>query len=95
MLLFLMLRNKSQGYVSRVIPQRKSSYITRNSYKFLLFKAKHNSYKNLSFPSTTIEWNDLDQDLRNSESYILFRFSILNLLGYPQIVFITARILWI
>ena len=28
-------------------------------------------------PSTVIEWHNLDQDLRNSESYTLFRSSIL------------------
>ena len=45
--------------------------------KFLFFKTKHNFYKKV-FPSTTIEWNNLDQDLRNSESYTLFGSSILN-----------------
>ena len=70
-------KNKSPGYLFRIIPQRRSSYITRNSDEVPLFKAKHNFYKNSLFPSTTIEWNSLDQDLRNSESYILLRSSIL------------------
>ena len=61
----------------RITPQRRSSYITRNSDEIPLFKAKHNFHKNLFFPGTTIEWNNLNQDLRNSESYILFRSSIL------------------
>ena len=61
----------------RITPQRRSSYITRNSDEIPLFKAKHNFHKNLFFPGTTIEWNNLNQDLRNSESYILFPSSIL------------------
>ena len=65
-------KNKSPDYLSRTIPQRRSSYITRNSDKIPLFNANHNFYKNLFFPSTTIECNNLSQDLRNSESYTLF-----------------------
>ena len=61
----------------RIIPHRRSSYVTRNSDEIPLFKTKHNFYKNSFFPRTTTEWNNLNHDLRNSESYILFRFSIL------------------
>ena len=57
----------------KIIPQRRSSYITRNEIP--LFKT--NFHKNSFFPSTTIEWNNLDHDLRNTESYTLFRSSIL------------------
>ena len=60
-----------------------------------LFKTKQNFYKNSFFASTTIEWNNLDQDIRNSESYILFRPSILKFLGHLQIVFTALRILWV
>ena len=49
----------------------------RNSDEIPLFNAKHNFHKNSIFSSTTIEWNNLDQDLRNSESYTLFHSSIL------------------
>ena len=42
-----------------------------------LFDAKHNFYENSVFPSITVEWNNLDQDLRNCESYTLFHSSIL------------------
>ena len=41
-------------------------------------KAKHNFYKNPFFPIAAIEWNNLDQDLRNSGSFILLRSIILN-----------------
>ena len=74
---FKILKNKSPDYLFGIIPQRRSSYIARNSDEIPLFKTKHNFYKNLFFPSTTIEWNNLDQDLRISESYTLFCSSIL------------------
>ena len=74
---FKILKNKSLDYLFRIIPQRRLQEITRNSDEIPLFKTKHNFYKNSFFPSTTIEWNNLDQDLRNSESYTLLRSSIL------------------
>ena len=49
----------------------------RNSGEIPLFNAKHNFYKNSFFSSTTIEWNNLDQDLRNNESYTWFHSGIL------------------
>ena len=42
-----------------------------------LFKTNHNFYKDSFFPSTAIEWNNLDHDIRITESYTLFRSSIL------------------
>ena len=74
---FKILRNKSSDYLFRIVPQRRSSCITRNSDEIPLLKIRHNFHKNLFFPSTTTEWINLYQDLRNSESYTLFRSSIL------------------
>ena len=34
--------------------------------------------KNSYIPSTTLEWSKLDQDIRNAESYALFRKQLLN-----------------
>ena len=78
------LKNKSPDYLLRKIPQRRSSHIIRNSDEIPLFETKHNFYKNSFFPSTTIEWNNLDQDLRNSESYTLLRSSILKFIRSSQ-----------
>ena len=74
---FKILKNKSPDYLVKIIPQRRPSYITRNSDEIPLFKTNYNFYKNSFFPSTTIEWNNFDNDLRNTESYTLFRSSIL------------------
>ena len=49
-----------------------------------------NSY----IPSTIIEWKKLDQDIRNSESYILFRKHLLSFINLNQItysMYITQR----
>ena len=71
------MKKKSPDYVFRIIPQRRSSYITRNSDEISLFKAKHTFYYYWIFPKPTIEAINLDQDLRNRKSYNLFHFSIL------------------
>ena len=77
---FKILKNNSPDYLFKIIPQRRSAYITRNSDEIPLFKTNHNFNKNSFFPSTTIEWNNLDHDLRNTEIYTLFRSSILKFL---------------
>ena len=41
-------------------------------------KSKHTVFKNSYIPSTIIEWNKLDQDIRNAESYALFRKHLLS-----------------
>ena len=74
------MKKRSPDQLFRIIPQRRSSYITRNSVRIPHFKAMHNFYKNLFFPSTTIEWDNFDQDLRKSEIYTLFCSSILNII---------------
>ena len=79
MFLFKILKNKTSDYLFGIILQRRLSYITRNSDEVPLFKAKHNLLKNWFFPSTTMVWNSLDYDLRNSKSYTLFRSSTLKL----------------
>ena len=61
----------------KIIPQRRSSYITRNLDEIPLFKTNHNFYKKLFFLNTTIEWNNLDHDPRNTGSYTLFHSNIL------------------
>ena len=38
-----------------------------------MIKSKHTFLKNSYSPSTVIEWNKLDQDIRNAKCYALFR----------------------
>ena len=44
---------------------------------FPVLKLRHNFFKNTFFPSTIIEWNNLDPTLRNSKSFVVFKNSIL------------------
>ena len=41
-------------------------------------KSKHTFFKNSYIPSTIIKWDQLDQDVRNAESYVLFRKHLLS-----------------
>ena len=50
---------------------------TRNVDNIPSFKIRHNLFKNSFFPSTIIEWNNLDPTLRNSKSFVDFKNSIL------------------
>ena len=60
------------------IPNTDRIYNTRNAADVPRIKSKHNFFKNSYIPSTIIEWNKLDQDIRNAESYALFRKHLLS-----------------
>ena len=47
-------------------------------------KVKHNYFKNSFFPSTVIEWNKLDLDIRNSESLISFKNKVLKFIRHSE-----------
>ena len=59
------------------IPIRSPAYSTRNHINIPLFKSKHNFFKNSFFPSTIIKWNNLDPNLRNSDTYGTFKNTFL------------------
>ena len=42
-----------------------------------LLNVKHDYFKNSFFPSTIIEWNNLDSNIKNSENLTLFKKRIL------------------
>ena len=52
-------------------------YNTRNHVNIPLFKTNDNFFKNSFFPSNIIEWNNLDPNLRNSDTYGTFKNTIL------------------
>ena len=68
--------NKSPFYLFNLIPEKTSSYATRNVDCIPLIKIKHDFFKNTFFPYVIIEWNKLDPDIRNSESLSIFRSNI-------------------
>ena len=66
-----------------LIPEKTSSYITRNADNIPLFNIKHNFYKNSFFPSAIIEWNNY-----NHFHNILRLFDILS-----NFVFTTSEVM--
>ena len=61
-----------------MIPTARQAYMTRHENSVSLFNVKHDSFKNSFLPSTVIEWNKLDSNIRNSESLALFKKRILS-----------------
>ena len=70
-------KNKSPFYLFNLIPEKTSSYATRNVDCIPLIKIKHNFFKNTFLPSAIIEWNKLDLAIRNAESLGIFKSNIL------------------
>ena len=66
-----------------LIPVRPTLYPMRNALHIPLLNANHNFFKNSFFPSTIIEWNELDPGLRKAESLSLFKTKILKFVRYP------------
>ena len=69
--------NRSPQYLFKLIPEKIHAYATRNVDNILCFKIRHNSFRNSFFPSTIIEWNNLDPTFWNSKSFGDFKNSIL------------------
>ena len=69
-------KNGSLHYLFNINPTRNSSYI-RNHAKIPLFKTNHNFFKNSFFLSSIIEWNNLDPNLRNSDTNGTFKNTVL------------------
>ena len=60
-----------------MIPKVLSTRTTRNFNNIPLFNVKHEYFRKSFFPSTVIEWNKLDNDIRNSELVSTFKKQIL------------------
>ena len=76
-LFFKIIKNQSPKYLFELIPTVRQAYMTRHKNSVPLFNVKHDYFKNSFFPSTVIEWNKLDSNIRNSESLAIFKKRIL------------------
>ena len=76
-LLLQTLHSEHPHYLFKLILSRSSSYVTRNMHNILFFKTRHTFLENAFFPSIIIEWNNLNHNIRNSNSSNIFRKSIL------------------
>ena len=70
-------KNKSPFYLFNLIPEKTSSYATRNVGQILLIKIKYKFFKSTFFPSAIIEQNELDPAIQNAESLVIFKSNIL------------------
>ena len=52
-----------------VIPTPRQGYITRHINSIPYFNAKHDCFKNSFFPSTIIEMNNLDFNIRDPDTF--------------------------
>ena len=58
------------------------SYRTRQCNKIPAINVKHDFLINIFFPSTIMEWNKLDWEIKNSESVVTFKKEFHHLLGH-------------
>ena len=62
---YKIFKSRSPQYLFKLMPEKMSSYVTRNTDNNPLFNIKHNFHKNSFFPPSIIEWNNLDLNLLN------------------------------
>ena len=72
-LFFKVYKNQCPKYLLDTIPQSICQYRTRNAHNIPHINVKHQFFKNSYFPSTLIEWNKLDSNIRNSETLNIFK----------------------
>ena len=75
---YKILKSQSPKYLYSIIPIHNMSYRTKQCNKIPAINVKHDIFKNTFFPSTIIEWNKLDWEIKNSESIVTFKKRILS-----------------
>ena len=88
-----LFKNEHPKYLVNLIPVRSTPYATRTVGNIPLIKTKHKLFKNSFFALAVIEWNNLNHNIRNVESFSIFKNNILNLSGQPPIMFLVVKII--
>ena len=86
-------KNRSPQYLFKLISEKTHTYATGKVDNIPCFEIRHNFFKNSFFPSTIIEWNNLDPTLRNSKSFANFKNSILKFIRPFQVMFLVVIII--
>ena len=73
LLLFKLIKKKSPNYLPNNTPTVRSTYRTRNIYSIPQFNVRHNFSRYSYFPAIVTEWNNLDNSIRNCESFSIFK----------------------
>ena len=74
---FKIFEGQSPEYLFRILPSVSKAYNPRTNGKIPLFSGKHNFFINSFFPSTVIEWNNLDLKIRYSKTFTASKKNIL------------------
>ena len=74
---YRIVRNKFPGYFYKYILLGRRAYLTRNSNNIKRTFSRSEYFANSSFPYTIKEWSMLGLEIRNSESYSIFKKSLL------------------
>ena len=81
---YKIFNKQSPTYLLNIIPASCRSYLARYVENVPSFKVRHDFFKNSFFPSTVIEWNKIDKNIRKSESFAIFKKSILKSIRSSQ-----------
>ena len=73
---FRLFKGQFREYLFKILTSVSKGYITRTNNNIPHFSAKCNTYRNSSFSSTVIEWNNLDLKIRNSDTFCALEKSI-------------------
>ena len=76
-LFYKLFKENKPVYLFNLNATKNLNYHTRNTDKIALFHTKYNFFKNPFFPSTVIEWNKLDPNLRSASSLSIFKNNLL------------------
>ena len=77
------MNEKASKYLINLIPKCQQLISTRNS-QIPTFYCRTECFKNSFFPSTLIDWFNLDDRIRNSESISIFKNSLLSFIRPVQ-----------
>ena len=85
---YKMFNNLSPEFLSNLVPQtvgNSSRYSLRNSQNIQTIQTRANYHLNSFLPSSIREWNNLTEDIRNSDSVSSFKYALKRQLNLPSV----------
>ena len=93
---YMIVRNKSPGYLYKYNLPVDRAYLTRNSNNIKQIFCRSEYFANSFFPYTIKEWNTLSLEIRNSKSQSIFEKALLKFIrAIPNSVFTVTDMCWI
>ena len=89
-LFYKIFKEKKPANLFNLIPSKSPKYNTRNTDRVTPFHNKHKFFKNSFFPSTVIECNKLDPNLRSAASLSVFKKNLLKFIRPSPNVFLSV-----